>query len=57
LPRVTNLELNRRQVTTPHTGYETPITEPVAEQSRDEVMNVIVYEVVITLVISTVNAA
>jgi hypothetical protein len=40
------------QVTALDTVQETPTTEPAAKQSRDEVMNVIVYGVVITLVIS-----
>ena len=41
LPRVTNFEPNRGQLTTPHRVYETPTTETAAEQSGDEVINVL----------------
>lgn len=41
LPRVTNFEPNRGQLTTPHRVYDTPTTETAPEQSRDEVINVL----------------
>ena len=57
MPRVTNLVTNRTKIKTPPTVRATPTTKPSAEQSKDEVMNVIVYEVVITLVTSKTAAA
>ena len=49
---MTYLEPNMGQVRALDTLHENPTTEPAAKQSREEVMNVIVYGVVITLVTS-----